>query len=53
MKKKFLPLLLIPMLLSGCGANNEDDKVYETHNVSHALKTGDMVFFLKIKDALV
>ena len=45
MKKRFLGFLLIPMLLSGCGADIPDDKLYETHNVSHALKVGDIGSF--------
>ena len=45
MKKRFLSLLLIPLLLSGCGDDNNDEKTYETHNVSYALKTGDIGSF--------
>ena len=42
MKKRFLALLLIPMLLAGCANNVEevDNGTYETHTVEHPRKTG-------------
>ena len=46
MKKRFLSLLLIPMLISGCSANSEEDNQnYETRNISHTLKVGEIGSF--------
>ena len=49
MKKRFLSLLLLPLLITGCGEASNDTSVdttsYETHSVAHPRKTGDIQAF--------
>ena len=49
MKKRFLSLLFLPLLLVGCGSNTVtssiDEGSYDTHTVDHARKTGEIADF--------
>ena len=49
MKKRFLGFLLLPLILSGCGASANSEEIdtgsYETHSVEHPLNTGEIAAF--------
>ena len=49
MKKRFISLLFLPLLLIGCGSNtaksNIDEGSYDTHAIEHARKTGEIADF--------
>ena len=50
MKKRFLGFLLLPLLLTGCGAEPSesvsiDNTSYPTHSAVHPRKTGEIADF--------
>ena len=49
MKKRFLGFLLLPLILSGCGAATNSEEIdtgsYETHSIEHPLNTGEIAAF--------
>ena len=49
MKKRFISLLFLPLLLIGCGSNvassSVDEGSYATHSIDHARKTGEIADF--------
>ena len=50
MKKRFLSLLLLPLMITACGEAKEpaesiDTRSFETHSVEHARKTGEIDSF--------
>ena len=49
MKKRFLGFLLLPLILSGCGASANSEEIdtgsYETHSIEHPLNTGEIAAF--------
>ena len=45
MKKRFLALLLLPLLLGGCSNNGSSDVVHNATSLEHTRKTGEIADF--------